>query len=134
MKPLSKLNPAITYRFNILNLILLRDHFVWLKSKEANPDVGFHMNYYLTNTNEGNDKSGHSCGTIACIAGHAVLVSGQKGFIQSYFNKAKRWLGLTEEEAVYLFNGSFTRKCIQDITLEDGILQLNHMIETGEVN
>jgi outer membrane receptor for monomeric catechols len=69
--------------------------------------VGFNMGSYLNNGNQ--DFSGHECGTVACIAGHACL---EAGYTPAQLKKttsdkirvdATNFLGLTYDEARQLF-------------------------------
>lgn len=141
MKPFSGLNPAVTYHFNVLNVMKLRDHLRWVGRKTSEPTLGFHMNYYKAwiGPSDYQDKSGHDCDTVACIAGHAVFLkekhcTSSPPSTKNYFNTARDWLGLTDREAGYLFLGVFMHKPIDGITLDDAIFQLDHMIATGEIN
>jgi len=76
MKPQTELNPAITYSFNIINLLKLHDHLLWMRKLQSNPKVGFNMaTYHGYSGNNRPDTSEHHCGTVACLAGHIVLLS-----------------------------------------------------------
>jgi len=130
---------VITPTFNLINVMRLRDHLVWLGKKESKPKVGFNMMYYHIKINRKDaagicDESHHSCNTVACLAGHAAILSNKFCQNNNISSIAKRWLGLKEEEAMYLFSGSFTRKYIQDITLDDAITELNFMIQNGRTS
>jgi hypothetical protein len=147
MKHQPEINSEIVYKFNIINVMRLRDHLTWIREKESSPQVGFNMSLYYGYTgNESSwDKSEHKCETVACLAGHAVLLSlsdKEKIFPLilgnsqlSITSRAKDWLGISPFEASYLFNGNFSsKKLIRHITLDETIAVLDHMIETGHVH
>lgn len=115
----------------------LRDHLAWIQDSESNPETGFNMGSYFTFKPYA-DTSTHNCGSSCCIAGHAILLSGKKkneaGDSTECREHAKNWLGLTDSEAKHLFYGYFSPiSNIDDISLEEGIAQLDRMIATGEV-
>lgn len=145
MKPLSELNPAITYSFNIINLLKLRDHLVWMQNLKSFPKVGFNMAVYRRFSDlKYLDMSEHKCGTVACIAGHAVILSKEpilpdlcKSLYDdvNYFHKAMAWLELTADEAQYLFSGSFANgTSMSKIPLDRAIEELNYMVEHGHTS
>jgi len=119
--------------------MLLRDHLAWLQDAESYPITGFSMGSYFTYIPKA-DVSIHHCGTSACMAGHAILLSGEgKSAVRSWdsvtcFDYARDWLGLTNIEAKHLFYGHFNPNCnLDSISLEQAIKQLDHMIKTGEI-
>jgi hypothetical protein len=76
------------------------------------PKVGFNMEPLFSTDYNYEDLSGHSCGTVACIAGHAYLEAGHtlkqltaasKRNDRTVWNVAKEFLGLSEVEADELF-------------------------------
>jgi len=99
-------------------------------------DVGFNMQYYhARSTSHTDDKTGHDCGTVACIAGHASLIaSGGTSHAPSH---ARHFLGLTHEQANSLFIPDFTdglRVRWVSITLEQALLTLAKLRDTGKVD
>ena len=142
MKQEPNLKPAEA-TFNIVNVMLLRDHLVEMRDAPLRPAVGFNMLVYYADTQEDSiwdapipDMCGHECRTVACIAGHATILSGvlpgERNF--DYFSPAKRWLGLSWSDASYLFGGDFDEvDTLDEITLDSVISQLDHMIKTGRV-
>jgi hypothetical protein len=136
MKHQPKLNPDLHYKFNIVNVMRLRDHLIWIGKKESKPEVGFNMGYYYTNRAFPRpDGSNHYCDTVACLAGHAALLcqNGSRGK-SDLSEVARKWLGLTEYETSYLFSGSFSLKNLEDITLQDTIAELDFMIQNGHTS
>lgn len=136
MKTQPEFNPAITYHFNIVNLLQLRDHLLWMQEAGSNPEVGFNMSDYMFNNHvHCIDHSGHECGTVACLAGHATLLSGQKAFYRTdYVKHASNWLNLSRKEYFYLFSGDFAHDQnlgLNWITLDEVIAELNYMIANG---
>ena len=66
------------------------------------PELGFNMEvYYSTAYRNLPDRSGHECGTIACIAGWACKLYGSLG--EGYFATAAYHLDLDYETANELF-------------------------------
>lgn len=75
-------------------------------------NVGFNMGpIYLNSGRVYSDQSGHECGTVACIAGHAYLEAGHtraqlKRALDagdSVWDAARDFLGLTPHQAQLLF-------------------------------
>jgi len=125
--------------FNIINLMKLRDHLALMADPHApKPEVGFNMSDYYIDvaTPSCPDQSPHNCGTVCCIGGHAAILGGwtrENGSVSVF---AQEWLGLTWAESMDLFNGRFKTRNIptlKNITLEDAIVALDHMIIHGKV-
>ncbi len=84
----------------------------------------------------------HPCGTVACLAGQAVIMSLQEGnTIEDphgnwIFREAKRYLGLAEFEADALFYGHWWRhyyiKSLSEISKAETIRELTRLIEEAE--
>jgi hypothetical protein len=94
------------------------------------------------------DKTGHNCGTVACIAGHAVFLAGKAtvGKLRGELgvpDEAAKWLGLDAgvfKEANQLFygwnqtgTGIYSVK-MEKVTPADAAKVLRNLVETGEVN
>lgn len=79
------------------------------------------------------------CGTPACIGGWAQAIRKQEqiesGEVRTvdFGTDADDWLGLTEDETEALFYPETDAEW-KDITREQAIAHLEHIIETGEVN
>lgn len=80
-----------------------------------------------------------TCGTTACIAGHAVngeelLPEERTGFnYPDYHRAAARLLGITDREAYRVFYGGWVYYFPSDITRQDAIDYLDRCIEAGRV-
>jgi hypothetical protein len=67
------------------------------------------------------------CGTTACIAGHAAIISGQDhGRIK---DTAQIWLDLTDDEVTWLFEGYFADLPLGDITVEHAMDALDYLMK-----
>lgn len=63
------------------------------------------VEYIKAHPKEYNQSSWHSaCGTTACFAGHAQIMSGKSPNRGTARRDARMWLGLTHYEADYLFD------------------------------
>jgi hypothetical protein len=102
-------------------------------------DLGFNMNDWVSSKYP--DKSGHNCGTSACIAGYAVaafdgmdeverinsLTEDEK--IEQFFGRAREIFDMDTEDAddlMVFFSG--------DPTPLKAARTLRHLAATGEVN
>jgi len=83
----------------------------------------------------------HSCGTAACLAGHAALEAWESGDMEvskgySVQEVAQEWLGLTNWRANSLFHGQWDNKALDrelgDLTKAEAITELNRLIELSE--
>lgn len=111
------------------------------------PGLGFNMGNFVGPPRDGEyDLSGHSCGTIACIAGTARVV--RTGVIvhvlgsHFHWHQEADWLGLDHDDAHELFfaegfwNG-FTAEPpggLGGITPAQAVRVLRHLAQTGEVD
>ena len=104
------------------------------------PDLGFNMGGFIVETGDDwQDKSGRSCGTVACIAGTAhVLRTGDRTIghnVRDYdCTPDAEWLGLTEDEADGLFFAVSASANLYEITPSQAVSVLRHLAETGEVD
>lgn len=73
----------------------------------------------------------HDCGTTACLAGWASLLSGEKKGMP--WNVAKDWLGLYFNEAIWLFHGKFTADQLEDIPVSKAIEALEYVMAGNSV-
>lgn len=80
------------------------------------------------------DMSGHSCGTVCCIAGWTTALYAPR--IRSCCGpKARKILGLTATQARNLFAGApFGCFNLREPTNKDAAMVLFHLAETGKVN
>jgi hypothetical protein len=131
---------AAKSHFNMINLMKLRTHLAALANPlSPKPEVGFNMRDYFPSpiTPRYIDHSPHQCGTVCCIGGHAARIGGCT--TGSHASFAANWLGLTFSDAMVLFNGKFKARkeeeigMLHDITLQEAIAALDHMIYHGEV-
>lgn len=70
------------------------------------------------------------CGTAHCFAGHAEILSGVRSdefFYKTTFEIAKKWLGLTEREASYIFRSNRTMEDFEDFYLAEQIPNLPNL-------
>lgn len=76
------------------------------------------------------DLSGHRCGTVACIGGHAAIL-----FPEGHPNET---LGLSLSEGKELFYAWSYREWydvkLRNITIRHAVAVLRHLAETGEVD
>lgn len=78
----------------------------------------------------------YTCGTVACIAGHATALFQPDIWVESVgvWEIAERLLGLTEDEASDLFLPTDFRDNLSTITPEEAAATLDHLAATGEVD
>ena len=133
---------------NIENMKALITHLEW----EENP-VGFDMGEWFSHRGRvtvGEDIRNivkfHSCGTVACIAGHAAILSGLPLKDVSFWKLAEKWLGLTGDESRILFFGKWKEDpnwddpdydpdsdfFLSEITKEEAIAELQGMVRRFE--
>ena len=80
------------------------------------------------------DQTGHDCGTTACIAGWAVALDGLNPLkVYNVAKRARKLLGLTDNQAAELFSGSVISKA-HGPTSQDAALVLYNLAETGKVD
>jgi hypothetical protein len=91
------------------------------------------------------DNSGHDCGTVACIAGHAVLIDhnvnaeptyeeAQKLMNTAFLGEARQILGLDYDTAYELFFAREAPISRHRIKSDQAVRTLRHLAETGEVD
>lgn len=102
------------------------------------PELGFNMNYFRVERNESclfEDFAERPCGTVACIAGHALRLAG----IDGTFIAAAKWLGLSyigSEGEELFYPGNVSGICVfwwSDITPAHAAAVLRRLAETGKV-
>lgn len=103
------------------------------------PDLGFNMgNWVAKESSTRPDRSGHSCGTVACIAGWTKRIRTQipVGINEDfYWGPEAKWLGLDVDEGEELFFGDdWTCAHLNDVTPSEAVAVLRHLAETGEVD
>jgi hypothetical protein len=106
---------------NINNLTLLANHL-----RKPETAAHFDLEYYHTPS----EQPLNSCGTVGCIAGHAVFVARTSTY--DYFGEAERWLGLTYRQALDLFTPTDINYA--DVTASKAADVIDHLIATGEVS
>ena len=104
------------------------------------PELGFNMLYCRVKTNDDDgslerDFANRPCGTVGCIAGHALRLAG----INGGFTAAAEWLGLSyiggEGEELF-FPGDVSGINISrwdEITPAHAAAVLRRLVETGKV-
>lgn len=90
------------------------------------------------------DRSGHSCGTVACIGGHAVALAHADWSLdqlveaddreEPLHREARDWLGLTQYEADVLFYGFPHGVQFSHVTPAMAVKTLRHLAATGVVD
>lgn len=126
---------GVAMSLNIENAQKLVDHLKALPTA-SDVSVGFEMGTFYGPPWRGGDHSGHECGTVACIAGHAVLLAGRYDAATQTIDEggkgwaacAQNWLGLTVQVADNLFFGYFSNLPIHKITLDEAVEELERLI------
>jgi hypothetical protein len=98
--------------------------------------VGYNQIPLFDTSGMRHDNSGHGCGTVACIAGHAAFLAGGKRAAKrgDAWDTAKKYLGLKDENmALELFNTNPLGPSDQP-TAKQAALVLFHLAETGKVD
>lgn len=77
------------------------------------------------------------CGTSACIAGHAAILSGvtNKALLDDQYDvrgEAKEWLGIGDVDAEKIFDPNLVID-LSKLTVEESIVMLENYKETGKV-
>ena len=81
----------------------------------------------------------HSCGTTACLAGHAAILAWQEGQcldISDIEPAAEKWLDISGEDFFY---GGWKTIDVDDdpdmfsLCLSEAITEIKHIIKTGDV-
>lgn len=107
--------------------------------KHSIPDLGFNMAAYLTSNEP--DKSGHGCGTVACIAGWAFEVSTNRRPVDWHDDVdgvAAAFFGIDARTAEKLFvplaDVRATFFPLLHAEPRHAVAVLRHLAETGEVD
>jgi hypothetical protein len=111
-------------------------------------DLGFNMGHYISHADWGSDgdKSGHNCGTVACVAGWTVAIFNEKGekrdlslsilkrldFDDTIVSRATDAMDIHSEDAEQLFHPA-DRFTWESITPAKAASVLRHFAETGMV-
>jgi hypothetical protein len=111
----------------IENATLTKDH-----------GIGFNMAYFFESSGHLEDHTHQECGTTACIAGWASLISEKEVAARDdpdvMEDVAMEYLGLSNMQAVDLFYARCVRKPMADITQAEAVRVLRHLAETGKVD
>lgn len=105
------------------------------KPNEKYPDLGFNMDYWNTSRRlhlhqrDYNDNSGHGCGSVACIGGWASELFLKDG-LDGKFNDI---LDIGHDNMDLLFYPKPSRD-FNKVTLDEAILTLEKLLDTGEVD
>ena len=119
---------------NITNMEKLITHL------ETQEELGFKMRNWFTHNNKTEVygqtimwiMGSHSCGTAACIAGHAAILAWREGAEKTRIVlTAEEWLDL---DGYSLFYGDWStndeEKCLSSLTAEDAIKELKYLVAT----
>lgn len=108
-----------------------------------NTRLGFNMGYFWLTKIDPRDKkrmdmTGHSCGTVACIAGWTNKVSKRLSLTKgprrrSHYNVAKEWLGLDDITARLLFV-PLLGLGIDNTPARTAVAVLRKFAKTGEID
>lgn len=121
------------------------NHIADVIEKHSIAALGFNMGDFVTETKFGfDDKSGHMCNTVACIAGTVCSVYKNDGklrttpitspskFPNDVFSTAKDILELSSDEAYDLFLSGDGE--LEDVTQKDAVKVLRHFAKTEKVD
>lgn len=117
------------------NRFAMRDYFDYYKNGDSfNPQHrGFfkNENYF--------DPNPEHCGCAACLGGWAALLNPDFS-AKDYMNGRGKvallsadYLGLTANEAEFMFMGKWTNKYLDEITIDDAIDYLEKVIKSDDV-
>lgn len=103
--------------------------------------VGFSMNTYCSDPEAlVVDMTGHNCGTVACVAGHAYLLEMQNDITRAKAadcdeieDVAATFLGIEGDDAAHLFYDLPVEIDLQQVAPEMAIETLTRLAETGRV-
>lgn len=105
-------------------------------------DIGFNMGHWKSNVPEWDgvkDRTGNSCGTVACIAGWTMLLEdGVERAEVGIERDAQKLLGLTSEEAQMLFlvqdeYGDDASYEMSDVTPQEAVKVIRYFADKGTV-
>lgn len=109
------------------NIRKLIDHL--LSVKDDRFDFGVYWAYTLGDQIRFDDANLNQCGTAGCLAGHIRVLFGEaKGIVATYPSNGAYWLGLTLEQAAYLFLGKWTLTEMGSITKAECVGMLQSLI------
>lgn len=122
-------------------------------SKLVKRDIGFNMAYVAERSGVyAKDKTGHHCGTVACIAGYAFAIkhprtsaakiraieerTGGDADDDPIVEEARDFLGITpdESEALFFPDAYDPDLILHNLPAEQAVAVLRHLAETGEVD
>lgn len=123
---------------NVENILKVADAI----ERHTISDLGFNMGTLRYGEHVYPDKSGHNCGTVACIAGWTLAVLGN--LKTEGFDEAAAYLGVTrandpDGNAELFFASNHPRAKngvgpLQLISQEQALATLRHLAATGEVD
>ena len=99
--------------------------------------LGFNMASWYVKDGNFPDRSGHKCGTVACIAGWAWAVSPENKngplsmFNRGYLFHGRKFFEISPEQAGRLFTPNFVD--LSEITVDQAVETLERLRDTGEV-
>lgn len=103
--------------------------------------IGFNMYDYRSDSEDGKqtDKFGHSCGTVACIAGWTMLLEKGADYGKNkaldFHAQATRLLNLTRDESDELFTmDNSYGGTLYDVTPARAVAVIRHFADTGAVD
>jgi hypothetical protein len=119
---------------NVENILKVADAI----EQHSIPDLGFNMLWLKSEVGGDADRSGHNCGTVACVAGWTIALFGSRG---DGFMEAGQHLGLPRSKYRPLFYpGTGLDEDEADThpawgaTPAQAASCLRHLAETGEVD
>lgn len=94
--------------------------------------VGFNLSPYVSSTYPDiPDQSGHGCGTVACLAGHAALRWADDDGSPDFFHEL---LDIPPKDALALMNAVGSKRIPAKITAKRAAAVLYYYMQTGVVN
>jgi hypothetical protein len=105
------------------------------------PDLGFNLTFYMSDIGQDEydtdliivDRSGHNCGTVACIAGWSAALRTGSALDASVMSEAL-YLGLDYSSGAKLFGCDMPINERNVVTQEQAVRTLRHLAATGEVD
>ncbi len=97
-------------------------------------DKAFNMEYYFFGKETPalqSTPTAKNCGTPACIAGHAMMLSGYNGttYVFDPCEKLEEFLGIRYENASYLEMGDFSVRGLAGITVKETVDYLTALLK-----
>lgn len=101
--------------------------------------LGFNMNDFVAKAEwvEGGDRSGHNCGTVACIAGWSLAVRQGRSvrvWGSGAWVKASGFLGMDYNASYRLFLPSGLPVSYSDVSPAVAVEVLRHLAKTGKID